>query len=75
MNQAEQNKAKFLEIAARHYDKLESLGQAPDFYSYEAEFDKIWTEFGRVVLEASIGEVPANQRKKTSSGRASGVLK
>lgn len=68
-------KDKFLEIAAKHYDKLKAVGQTPDFYTLEAEFDKIWTEFGRVVLENSIGDVPSNRRKKTSSGRATGGSK
>ena len=69
------DKARFLEIAASHYDELKAAGQEPDFYTLEATFDKIWTEFGRQTLEATIGKVPVNTRKKTSSGPASDALK
>jgi len=54
----------FLAIAATHYDNLQAVGQAPNFFTLEELFDKVWTEFGRVVLEKTIGEVPANHRKK-----------
>ena len=64
------DKQAFLEIAAQHYDSLQAVGKEADFYTLEAEFDKIWTEFGRVVLEKTIGEVPANHRKKTIVGPA-----
>lgn len=64
------DKKAFLEIAAQHYDTLQAVGKEVDFYTLESEFDKIWTEFGRVVLEKTIGEVPANHRKKTTAGPA-----
>lgn len=58
------DKHTFLALAAQHYDQLQAVGKEPDFFTLEASFDKIWTEFGRVVLEKTVGEVPVNQRKK-----------
>lgn len=69
------DKQAFLKIASQHYDKLKAVGKEPDFFTLESEFDKIWTEFGRQVLEKTVSKVPANPQKKTSSRRASGVSK
>ncbi len=69
------SKEEYLAKAAARYDALQGLKKHKDFYSYEAEFDKIWTDLGREVLESTIGKVPENKRKKTSSGPASGQSK
>ena len=61
-------KEDFLAIAAQQYEKLRNLNQIDDFYTYEKEFEGIWTEFGRQALEKNIGNVPKNQQKKTLSG-------
>ena len=61
-------KEDFLAIAAQQYEKLQHLHQIDDFYTYEKEFEGIWTEFGRQSLERNIGNVPKNQQKKTSFG-------
>ncbi len=61
------SKEEYLAKAAARYEALQKLKEQKDFYNYEAEFDKIWTDMGREVLEGSIGKVPANKRKKTSS--------
>lgn len=61
-------KEDFLAIAAQQYEKLRNLNQIDDFYTYEKEFESIWTEFGRQSLEKNIGNTPKNQQKKTSSG-------
>ncbi len=63
------SKEEYLALAAARYDALQGLQKHEDFYSYEAEFDKIWTDLGRKVLEGNISEVPQNHRKKTSSER------
>lgn len=61
-------KEDFLAIAAQQYEKLRNLNQIGDFYTYEKEFEGIWTEFGRQTMEKNIGNVPKNQQKKTLSG-------
>ena len=58
------SKEEYLAKAAARYDALEGLKEQKDFYNYEAEFDKIWTDLGREVLESSIGKVPENKQKK-----------
>ncbi len=62
-------------IAATQYDKRQAVGKAPDFFTLEENFDKLWTEFGRVVLEKTIGEVAANHRKKTLCAPATDALR
>ncbi len=69
------DKNAFLALAATHYDELAAVGQAPDFYPLEATFDRLVTEFGRQVLEQTLGPVPANAQKKTSCGPASAASK
>jgi hypothetical protein len=61
-------KEDFLAIAAQQYEKLRNLNQIDDFYTYEKEFERIWTEFGRQSLEKNIGKLPENPQKKTSFG-------
>ncbi len=58
------SKEEYLAKAAARYDALEKLKDQKDFYNYEAEFDKIWTDLGREVLESSISKVPSNHRRK-----------
>jgi len=60
-------KEEYLQLAAQRYDKLASLKEEKSFLEYEKQFDHLWTELGRDVLEQSIGEVPKDRRKKTSS--------
>ena len=62
------SKEDYIALAAAQYEALQGLQKHEDFYSYEAEFDKIWTDFGRQVLEGTISQVPENYRKKTLSG-------
>lgn len=69
------SKEEYLAKAAARYDALQGLKEQQDFYNYEAEFEKIWTDLGREVLESTISKVPTNRRKKTSSGPASGQSK
>ncbi len=69
------SKEEYLAKAAARYEALEKLKEHKDFYSYEAEFDRIWTDLGREVLESSISKVLSNGRKKTLSGPATGESK
>lgn len=54
----------FMALAQKRYAELQALNKINSFYDYEKEFDKIWRELGREVLEATISEVPDNRRKK-----------
>lgn len=51
-------------MAQKRYAKLQALNKIDNFYDYEKEFDNIWRELGREVLESNISEVPADRRKK-----------
>lgn len=69
------SKEEYLAKAAARYEAIEKLKDQKEFYNYEADFDKIWTDLGREVLESSISKVPTNRRKKTSSGPVTGQSK
>lgn len=59
-------------MAQKRYAALQSLGKTDNFYDYEKEFDKVWQQLGREVLEASISELPAN--KDTESEAAISLI-
>jgi hypothetical protein len=59
--------AQFIALAQQRYKELEALNKIDNFYDYEKEFDAIWRDLGRSVLEANISEVPADRRKKKHS--------
>ena len=56
----------FIAMAQKRYTQLQSLNKIDSFYDYEKEFDKIWKDLGREVLEASISKLPVDRRKKNS---------
>lgn len=56
--------ASFIALAQKRYQELQALNKIDSFYDYEKEFDKIWQDLGRAVLEANVSEVPADRRKK-----------
>lgn len=58
------NETDFLKLAKGKYQQLKKLEGTPSFYEYEKNFDRVWTELGREVLEKSISEVSADRRKK-----------
>ena len=60
-------KEEYLTLAAARYDELQGLNKIDNFYDYEKEFEKIFNELGRAVLEKNIGDVPADRRKKKHS--------
>lgn len=57
----------FLELARSRYKEIAALEGVKDFYSYEKQFDGLWVELGRQVLEQSISEPPKDRRKKKDS--------
>ncbi len=54
----------FLKLADKRYDELEALNKINNFYDYEKEFEQIWKDLGRMVLESNISNVPVDRRKK-----------
>jgi hypothetical protein len=54
----------YLSIAASKYDELHALNKIDNFYDYEKEFEKIFNELGRLVLEKNISTPSADRRKK-----------
>ena len=57
-------KEQLLTMVSERYDQLQALNKLNDFYDYEKEFEDIWQELGRSVLERNIGESSADRRKK-----------
>jgi hypothetical protein len=56
--------ATFIALAQERYAALQSLNKIDNFYDYEKEFEKIWLDLGREVLESNLSNVPADRRKK-----------
>jgi hypothetical protein len=56
--------AAFISLAQKRYAELQALNKIDNFYDYEKEFDRIWQDLGRAVLESNISELPADRRKK-----------
>jgi hypothetical protein len=59
--------ATFIALAQKRYAALQELNKIDNFYDYEKEFEKIWRDLGRSVLEANLSDVPADRRKKKHS--------
>jgi len=58
-------KEELLKMAESRFTSLDKLSRSNrNFYDFEKEFDKIWTELGREVLEKSIGTIPGDHRLK-----------
>ena len=60
----------FIALAKSRYAELASLEESKNFYEHEKNFDAIWVGLGQQVLEATVGEVPQQARKKSSSKAA-----
>lgn len=57
----------FCQLANNRYDELQALNKINNFYDYEKEFEQIWKDLGRVVLETNLSKLPADRRKKKHS--------
>lgn len=57
-------KEHYLSLAEEKYDELQALGKIDNFYDYEKEFERIFNELGRAVLQENISKVPTDRRKK-----------
>ena len=57
----------YLKLADARWPELEALEAKGDFYTYEKRFAQIMKELELSVLQAHIGEVPRDHRKKSLS--------
>lgn len=57
----------FHQLADDRYDNLQALNKINNFYDYEKEFEHIWKDLGRVVLETNLSKLSADRRKKKHS--------
>ena len=57
----------YLQLAADRWPELKALEAKGDFYTYEKRFAQIMKELELAVLQAHIGQVPKNHRKKSLS--------
>jgi hypothetical protein len=60
-------KEEYLKLAAAKWDSIEKMQEIDNFYDYEKEFDRIWVELGKEVLDGSLGEVSKDRRQKKES--------
>lgn len=56
--------ANFIALAQKRYSALQALNKIDNFYDYEKEFESIWRDLGREVLESNLSDIPADRRKK-----------
>lgn len=58
-------KKTFLTIAADEYDKwFESQAGQTDAFEYERSFAELMDRIAKILLQGSVGELPADHRKK-----------
>ena len=56
--------AQFLELARQRYQEIRALNELDSFYEHEKQFDELWVELGREIMEQNLGEVPQSVKKK-----------
>ena len=54
----------FMALAKKRYAELQALNKIDNFYDYEKEFDSLWRDLGREVLESNLSNLSADRRKK-----------
>jgi hypothetical protein len=57
----------FIALARQKWTELQAIKDEPSFYVFEGKFDSIVRELNRELMEATIGEVPKDHRKKKAS--------
>lgn len=61
----------FLQMAKAKYVQISKLKEKPTFLDYEQGFVELWTELGRQVAQATLGEAGKGRRKKRKSNAPS----
>jgi len=57
----------FLQMAKAKYAQISKLKEKPTFLEYEQGFVELWTELGRQVAQAELGDGGKDRRKKRKS--------
>ncbi|MBN8589358.1 MAG: hypothetical protein J0L94_13670 [Rhodothermia bacterium] len=57
----------FVALARQRYQEISALNELDSFFEYEKQFDQLWVELGREVLEKNLGDVPESNKKKRIS--------
>jgi hypothetical protein len=60
----------FHQLADKRYDEVAVLNKINNFYDYEKEFEQIWKDLGRAVLETNLSKLSADRRKKKHSANS-----
>lgn len=63
-------KEQLIAMVSERYDQLQALNKINNFYDYEKEFEDMWKELGRSVLEKNVSENPVDRRKKNKEVNA-----
>lgn len=57
-------KEEYLKLASQKFEELKKLEDSENLYDYEKNFDEIWRDLGKQVLNKSLGEGGKDRRKK-----------
>lgn len=57
-------KAEFLEKVGQRWDEFQDLHRFDNLYDFEKEYAKLAMDLNREMLEAILGQVPRDHRKK-----------
>lgn len=61
------NEEEFLKMAKAKYAEINALKDEPTLLDYEKGFVELWTELGRQVVQAELGDRGKDRRKKRKS--------
>ena len=65
------DKEKFMTLAAKKYERINSLTDNPTMLDYEQGLVELMQELGREVAQAQLGEQTKERRKKRNTDRPS----
>jgi len=51
-------------LTRQRYHQLQDLQKTNSFYEHEKQFEHIWMDLGREVLQQTISQPPEDRRKK-----------
>jgi hypothetical protein len=54
----------YMSICKSHWAKFKELNESTNLYDHEKDLDEKLVNFGRDLLQSSVGSVPADHRKK-----------
>lgn len=64
------NEEEFLKMAKAKYAEIKALKDEPTLLDYEKGFVELWTELGRQVVQAELGDQGKDRRKKKKKSKA-----